>query len=78
MDECEKNKPYGFFNPKKKYITKKNYEKQQNEQREEYEKKIKNLIKECCKIRKSKYFYAFNDIEDLSVSRWDFIDPNCL
>ena len=78
MDECEKDKPHGFFNPKNKYITKKNYEKQQKQQRERYEKEIKKLMKECCKIRQSKYYYAFNDIEDISVSRWDFIDPNCL
>ena len=79
MYECKNKIPHSFFDHKKKYITKKKYEVFRKEQKELYEKEIKKLILECCKLRQNNYFYAINDeVECFTVSKWDFIDMDCL
>ena len=83
MNDYKKNKPYNFFINKKKYVTKKKYEeieettKKLLEQNKLHIKKIKQLQSECGELRKKNYYYSFNNIECLTISKWDFINTTC-
>ena len=70
MDDCRCLKPYGFFNPRKKYISKTNYDNMVLD----YEERIKQLIEDCCTIRNAKYLYSQTKIEDISICIYDVIE----